>query len=324
VTLLFRQIPPMKDVFGPAKTLLRRSFSLRYRVAVSLVLAAFAALPGPAFGSQMIDRNATGVSLAVNRSGIALVTYHSNGQLHHTLAWGAINARTPTRGARQVTFTIDYSGGWASHHQDVWRGFRNACGPYQGPHLEWMVSACTAPDGSNWALQKWQRMLPPFGLRPTPAQSSVELHLSHWSGDLPEFVVKTDWVYREYDHLYGWLTYRGKGVYGFKSSTYGAVLDTWGRNVFVDTYNSRYGPGWRRENGFLTHRGTGAFCYGFYPHWNRPTGKGEFYRATVMGPGVTPILFWTGPAPGPYNAQIDAAANAEQATLFKHAYCREK
>jgi len=297
---------------------------LQYRLAISLVLAAFAVLPGPASGSQMITRNAKGVRLAVNAKGVALLTYRSEGRLHHTLAWGAINARTPTRGARQVAFKLDYSGGWGSHRKDLWRGFRNVCGPYQGPKLEWMVAACTAPDGSNWAIQKWQRLLPPFGLRPTPAQSSVELHLSHWSGDMPEFAVKTDWVYRNYDHLYGWLTYRGKGVYGFKNSKYGAALDSWGRNVFVDTYNSRYGRGWRRENAFLTHRGTGAFCYGFYPHGNHPAGKGESYRASVMGPGVTPILFWTGQAPGPFDPQLDAAANEEQATLFTNAKCRAK
>ena len=31
---------------------------------------------------------------------------------------------------------------------------------------------------------------------------------------------------------------------------------------------SAYGSGWRRENSFLSHHGTGAFCYGFYPHGN--------------------------------------------------------
>jgi len=297
---------------------------LRYRVSIVLVVAAFAALPAPASASQTIARNATSVKLAVNRSGVALLTYRSAGRLHHTLAWGAINARTPTRGAKQIRFRLDYSGGWGSRGRVIWRGFRNACGPYEGPELEWLVTACTAPDGSHWAIQKWQRLLPPYGLRPTPMQRAVELHLSHWSGDLPEFVVKTDWVYRRFDHLYGWLTYRGKGVYGFKATKYGAPLDTWGRNVMVDTYNSRYGRGWKRENGFLTHRGSGAFCYGFYAHGNRPVGKGDAYRATVMGPGVTPVLFWTGQAPGPFDPTLDSIANEEQATIFKNDKCRVK
>ncbi len=297
---------------------------MRYRVSILVAIVASAVFPASAFASQMIARNATGVRLAVNRGGVALLTYRSEGRLHHTLAWGAINARTPRRRGRQVAFRLDYSGGWGSRRRDVWRGFRNACGRYEGPDLEYLVTACTAPDGSHWVVQKWRRLLAPFGRRPTPAQRAVELHLSHWSGDLPEFVVKTDWVYERYDHLYGWLTYRGKGVYGFRATRYGSPLDSWGRNVFVDTYNSRYGRGWRRENGFLTHRGSGAFCYGFYRHGSRPVGRGEAYRATVMGPGVTPIVFWKGLAPGPFDPELDAVANEEQATLFRHGKCRHK
>jgi hypothetical protein len=297
-------------------------------LAVFAVLAVFAALPVAASASQMVDRNAKGARLAVNRSGVALVTYRSGGRLRHVLAWGAVNARTPTAGQRQVAFKLDYSGGWGSRRRDLWRGFRNACGPYQGPELQWVVAACTAPDGSHWALQKWQRMLPPFGLRPSHSESAVELHLSHWSGDLPEFVIKLDWVYRSYDHLYGWLTYRGKGVYGFKAGRFGSPLDSWGRNVFVDTFNSRYGRGWKRENAFLTHRGTGAFCYGFYPHtWrgrSRPVGRGEAYRASVIGPGVTPILFWTSPSLGTFDAELEAQANAEQTQLFTGGKCRAR
>jgi hypothetical protein len=302
---------------------------LKPSLAVLAALAALAGLPAAASGSQMIAKNAKGARLSVNRSGVALLTYRGEGRLHHTLAWGAINARTPTRGTQQVKFKVDYSGGWGSRQRDLWRGFKNACGPYQGPQLQWMVAACTAPDGSHWALQKWQRLLPPFGLRALNShESAVELHLSHWSGDLPEFVVKLDWVYRDYDHLYGWLTYRGKGVYGFKNSRYGSPLDSWGRNVFVDTFDSRYGRGWKRENAFLTHSGTGAFCYGFYAHsWrgqSRPVGKGEAYRASVMGPGVTPILFWTSPALASFDPQLEATANAEQAQLFTNAKCRAK
>ncbi|HET7856658.1 MAG TPA: hypothetical protein VFL41_09405, partial [Gaiellaceae bacterium] len=94
------------------------------------------ALPAGASASQMIAKNAKGARLAVNGSGVALLTYRSEGRLRHVLAWGAINARTPTRGTSQVRFRIDYSGGWGSRRRDVWRGFRNACGPYQGPPLQ--------------------------------------------------------------------------------------------------------------------------------------------------------------------------------------------
>jgi hypothetical protein len=297
---------------------------VRYLISILAAFAVSAAFAGSASASQTIARNATGVRLAVNRSGVALLTYRSEGRLHHTLAWGAINARTPRRGAKQVAFRLDYSGGWGSRRRDVWRGFRNACGRYEGPDLEYLVTACTAPDGSHWVVQKWRRLLAPFGKRSTAAQRAVELQLSHWAGDLPEFVVKTDWVYERYDHLYGWLKYRGKGVYGYKVKHGSAQQNSFGRNVYVDTYNSRYGRGWKRENGFLTHHGTGAFCYGFYRHGRRPVGRGQAYRATVMGPGATPILFWKGLAPGPFDPELDAIANAEQATLFTHDKCRHK
>jgi hypothetical protein len=295
------------------------------RLIVSLAaVAAVAAAPAPASASQTIARNATHVSLAVNKNRVALLTYRSGGRLHHTLAWGAINARTPRRGLRQVSFRLDYAGGWGSRRKDLWRGFKNACGPYQGPALSYLVAACTAPDGSHWVVQKWRRLLPPFGTRPTFAQRAVELQLSHFSGDLPEFVVKVDWVYRNYDHLYGWLKYKGTGVYGFSASKYGSPLDKWGRNVFVDTYDSRYGRGWKRENGFLTHRWSGGFCYGFYPHARRPVGKGREYRASVMGPGVTPIMFWQGAAPGRFDPALDELANQEQRSIFTNAKCRHK
>jgi hypothetical protein len=93
--------------------------------------------------------------------------------------------------------------------------------------------------------------------------------------------------------------YGGKPVYGFRATRSGVPLDGYGRNLYLDTYNSAYGRGWRRENSFLAHRGTGLFCYGFYPRrTSRRTaavaGNGERYRLTVIGPGVTPDMRWEG------------------------------
>ena len=62
---------------------------------------------------------------------------------------------------------------------------RNACRPYDGPELQWLVTACKAPDGSYWAVQAWQRMLPNYGLAPTPKQAVWELRLSHWKARSP-------------------------------------------------------------------------------------------------------------------------------------------
>ena len=262
-------------------------------------------IPAGAGASTLIDRNASGATLQVDKTGRALVSYRAGGKERHVLAWGAVNAIPPTVGRRQVNFQLDYSGGWGSSRKEVWKTFANTCGPYTGPPLAWLVTACTAKDGSNWALQAWQRMLPDYGLAPTATQSAWELRLSHWTGPLPVLRVYTDWAYRKYDHLFGTFTYRGVPVHGFSSTAQGSPLDTFGRNLYVDTYDSAYGTGWKRENSFLTHMGTGDFCYGFYPHGDRPAGNGQRYRATIIGPGVTPDVMWQGMPPGTYDPTLD-------------------
>ncbi len=110
--------------------------------------------------------------------------------------------------------------------------------------------------------------------------------------------MNTNWAYRKFDHLFGTFLYDGTPVHGFRSTAGGNPLDTFGRNLYVDTFNSAYGAGWKRENSFLMHKGTGTFCYGFYPHGNRPAGHGERYRATIIGPGVTPDVMWQGEGAG--------------------------
>jgi hypothetical protein len=158
-----------------------------------------------------------------------------------------------------------------------------------------------APDGSSWALQAWQRSLPNYGVFASGARSAWDIRLSHWTGPLAALTVKTDWTYRRFDHLYGSLMYQGKPVYGFHTTRLGSPLDGYGRLIYVDTLDSRYGSGWHRENSFVAHRPKGIFCYGFFPHRGRPAGRGTRYRATAIGPGVTPDVLWQGPTPGPYN-----------------------
>jgi hypothetical protein len=291
-------------------------------VAVAVAVAALAGA-GSAGASELIDRNATGVKLAVNAKGQALLTYRARGRVWRVLAWGAVNARPPKRGAYQVSFKLDYSGGWGTYRKQVWKTFANACAPYDGPALAWYVAGCRAADGSYWAVQSWQRMLPNYGLNPTKKQAVWELRLSHWAGPVPELSIKLDWAYRRYDHLYGTYAYLGHPVFGFRVTPTGAPLDTWGRNLYLDTFNSAYGPGWKRENSFLAQNPRGNFCYGFYPHGNRPSGKGEKYRATIIGPGVAPDVYWESVAPGPYNRELDLVANQEQRELVGDAkLCR--
>lgn len=269
------------------------------RLAVGIV--AVLALASPASASYLVTRGPTDVSLKVDSRGRAVVFYRRDGRLFKPLFWGGLNARHPAPGTRQVAFRKDYSGGWGAFRKPLWKTIRNECAPYDGPPLPYLVVACTAPDGSYWALQAWQRMLPNLGIDPwRSGQADYELHLSHWTGELPKLEVWTDWVYsKRFHHLFGRYTYQGRPVYGFDATRTGSPTDTFGRNVYLDTYNSAYGPDWRRENSFLAHRPNGNFCYGFYPHnpypgypsvGRRPPGHGERYRLTAIGPGVTPIV----------------------------------
>jgi hypothetical protein len=264
------------------------------RHSTTVLVALFVAAVGAssAFGSAIVGRNASRVTLGIGRDGHAYVSYRSGARSVSLTAWGAINARFPNRSRPQVKFQIRYGV----------RG-RGVCEPYDGPPLAWLVKACKAPDGSYWALQSWQRLKPNYGGTRAP----WELHLSHWRGPLAQLVIYQNWAYHRYRHMFGRLTYRGRGVYGFSATPHGSPLDSYGRNIYVDTFDSAYGRGWHRENSFLTHhRGhtLGDFCYGFFSHFGHPAGQGTKYRATVPGPGVTPDVMWADDDIGAYNGDV--------------------
>jgi hypothetical protein len=294
---------------------------LRQLSLVLVVVAALSVGASTASASDLIDRDAHGVTLKVNAKGEALISYTAAGKQKHVLAWDAMNAIAPTHSRPQVSFRLDYAGGWGKYRSQYWKTFTNACTPYNGPALAWKVTACTASDGSFWALQAWQRMLPNYGVAPQGAQAAWELRLSHWTGALPVLQIQTDWAWHQWDHLFGTFTYDDSPVYGFRSTSSGVPLDTYGRNIYVDTFNSAYGSGWKRENSFLTHTQTGVFCYSFNPHGAHPSGKGTKYRATVEGPGVTPDVMWMGNSAGTYDKTLDEELNA-QITQLGDRQCR--
>ena len=209
-------------------------------------------------------------------------------------------------------FSYDYSGGLKRSGRQTWRTFADRCAPYDGPRLVWLVNACKAPDGSYWALQRWQRMLPMRGIAPfRPEQSAFELHVSAWSGPLPVLDVRRT----------------GRTAAGGRGSSAGSPIsgarlrvphpsasrrDSYARFFYVDTLNSVFGPGWRHDAGKVAHSRNGAFCYSFVPqmtaarlpgHVLRPPGNGDRHRVTVMGPGVTPVLQWEGKGLGAYDPQ---------------------
>ena len=280
----------------------------RLRLLIVTATIALVAVPA-ASSSEEITNNATAISLAVNGKGEALVTYTAGGAEKHVLVWGAVNAKPPAKGGKQVAFKIDYSGGYDKYKTTYWKTFGSTCQPYKGPALAWLVKACKAPDGSFWALQQWQRELKNYGAPSSGSAANKELRLSHWTGGLPVLQITTDRGNQGHDHLFGTLKYSGKGVYGFSSTSAGVPQDDFGRNIYVDTFDSAYGSGWERENSFLTHATGGSFCYLFAKHGEHPPGDGEKYRASVIGPGVAPDVMWSGkPAGTSAAAQADADA----------------
>jgi hypothetical protein len=93
--------------------------------------------------------------------------------------------------------------------------------------------------------------------------------------------------------LFGSLTFAGVGVYG-PGNKKGAPTNGFGRNVYIDTFDSDYGPGWHRIMGVLTQPTNGTYCYEFSKKGasGGKTGisKTNTYRLTAIGPGLTPVV----------------------------------
>ena len=293
-------------------------------------LAAAACLAGsaaPAQASQMIAQNASHISLRVGKLGgteVGLVTYVSGGRLYHTLVWGAINGSANHTTGAEPKFRVNYSGGYGTTWgANAWRHLQaqpNLCAQnVTTGRVVLAVIECKMPTtGQYWAVQTWKRLLPNMGQMPR-SPVAVELHVSHWNTALPVLWLKWDWATGSgglaagpaYDHLFGAMSYLGKPVYGLLSTATGNPLDAYGRNVYVDIQNRLWHGDvqpdhWYRFNSFLTHKTRGDFCASVYPH-NATLGPitqnqhvssvAREYRATVMGPGVTPIVRWQGSGP---------------------------
>ena len=139
------------------------------------------------------------------------------------------------------------------YHTQYWKTFAGVCGKYDGPTLPDVVAACKAADGSYWTAQSWGRPLPNLGFTPwTPELRAKWLEVSHWSGDIAKLATGTDWVYSgRFQQIFGRLMYHDQPVYGYGTTRFGAPTDGFGTLIYLDTFNSAYGPGWKRENSFV-------------------------------------------------------------------------
>ena len=225
----------------------------------------------PAAASEPLRRLERHAPLAEGeREAKALVTYRrSDGLVRHVLIWGALNARAPSAEIPQVRFKWDYAGGWGK--------YRN--GEVLASVRERLPDRMTARRSRCSSRRARRRTAPTGRSRPgsgdcrssasipwLPAQTAWELHVAHWSGPLPVLELYRNWTYGgKWQGVFGRYTYLGQPVYGFGATAKGVPKDKYGRNLYVDTFDSAYGPGWKREAGILTHNPTGTFCHSFVP-----------------------------------------------------------
>ena len=102
-----------------------------------------------------------------------------------------------------------------------------------------------------------------------------------------------------------------------------APTDRYGRGLYIDTLDSAYGPGWKRETSVVFRKPSGSFCYSFYATHDvslpgrpfRPAGNGSRYRITVIGPGVTPDIEAEAAGIGKYDPGSTADVEREHKQL---------
>src|SRR5438552_3181583 len=97
-------------------------------VSVLVVLGAVllgAAAPAARASEMFPDTNLSGMKLAVNAKGEALVTYtRTDHKTLHVLVWGALDSHVPDPSTPQVRFHYDYAGGWGKYHSaKYWQTF---------------------------------------------------------------------------------------------------------------------------------------------------------------------------------------------------------
>ena len=214
---------------------------------------------------------------------------------------GARKRAQPTS-APQVAFRIDRSGGWGSDGRPVWKTFGTNVRPVPraGDSLRLLVG-CTAPTGrtgrcsagSGTRRVRRRPWKPGHGAgAPALALDGARRRRSRSGSTGATRAASTT--------SSGATRTAGTPCTGSRP-TRPATRSTRTGACSTSTPSTRpTGPGWRRENGFVSKRPDGTFCYGFVPH--RPCRGGppdrgrKRYRLATSGPGVTPDVAWEGPA----------------------------
>ena len=276
--------------------------------AVAILVGATVTVPSAACASYLLTRNATNIALQVNGRETAKISFRApSGARKSVLLWGAVN--TQGVGPHHLDFRIDRSGGWSSGRVNPRRPFRDRCAAYDGADSIPFLTApiCKAPDGSYWAVQKYQYTGGPMndgGLVGSP-KFPWQVRVSHWTGSIARIDVGSDWTYaHRYHHIFGRVLYHGANPFGGSARVNGACTSRLCRNISIDTLDSDFGSGWRRASSILVNAPNGQWCFAFV---NRGGGTGRSrvnkYRVYLSGPGVSPdpLIEFDGPG-NVYNA----------------------
>ena len=239
--------------------------------AVTLAACGLAlSVPGSAGGAIFGDANVGNPTLKVSAKGIALVEYTTMAGLkRRVLVLGAIDGLAhqtdPTVHAVELPDgllgRLEEPGESAllARSEHPVRALRRPGAAVlrcrlQGARRHVLGAAGVAAKPADAGLRSW-----------TERQRGVELHVSHWSGELPEFQLFRHWTYgAAHQGIFGRLLYRGAPVFGTRTPS-ASVRDEWSRNVYIDTFNSDFGPGWRHDMAIATHVCNGGFCDPFVP-----------------------------------------------------------
>lgn len=190
----------------------------------------------------------------------------------------------------EIGKTVWYLQGWRQFSPDFGSpltgkfSLRLSSGPLNGVPTSGPAHA--NPDGGN--LQS-QYSLAPIGPQTFDGFPTLLSYL-RWSKFSPDGY-KGYLQQRHFPYLFGSFSYGGVGVWG-PGDKNGAPTTDFGRNAYLDSWNSDYGLRWHRNVGVLTQKPNGIFCYEFSPKGGSQgkTGlsKDGIYSMTIAGPGMAP------------------------------------
>ena len=249
-------------------------------------------LPVAAGAAEIVDRNVAARRAAASnaKGNVALVTYRCTGVKRHVLYWGArqLGREVPARLLRRM--------------EEQGRGLQALQQQLQALHRP----AAAARDRGLRRPRRLALGAPAVGapveeLRRRQGAGRA-LHLALEAATPASSQIQTDYSYHgKHEHLWGGFTFHGKPVFGNKWTLQGVPPTSRAATSTSTTSRADLAPRQQlpdppADRRLLLHVREPP---GLPPAWNGQ-GTGDAYRATAIGPGVTPVVQAHFAPPGPY------------------------